>query len=91
MPNDRPDELSPAFHAAHKIRKDKSDYGDIKSYFPFGKYSYIHEINKKAKRLVNLTQTGYAPNFESIEDNLVDLINYASYYWEHLKEEADDK
>ncbi len=88
--NDRPDILSPAFYKAHEIRRLKSDYGDIESYFPFKDKSYCHEIFKKAKRLVNLIQTNSNPNYESVEDNLLDLINYASYYWEFLQKEGSN-
>ena len=77
--------MSPAFFAAAEIRKEKSDYGNIFDYFPFDDKSYCHEIYKKAKRLVNLAKTGQEPNCESIEDNLLDLINYASYYYEFLR------
>ena len=77
--------LSPAFIKAAEIRQSKSDYGDIFSYFPFGPQSFCHELHKKTKRLVNLAKTNEEPNWESIEDNLIDLINYASYYWEFLK------
>jgi hypothetical protein len=83
--------VSSAFYAAAKIRlSKKNDYGSIADYFPFGSRSYVHEIHKKTKRLVNLVETGADPNYESIEDNLLDLINYASYYYEFLKEELDE-
>ncbi len=78
--------ISSAFYAAAKIRNSKrNDYGSIADYFPFGDKSYVHEIHKKTKRIVNLTHEGSEPNWESIEDNLLDLINYASYYYEWRK------
>ena len=80
--------LSPAFHEAAKLRQSKQqDYGSLYDYFPFGKYSYVHEIHKKAKRLVNLTQSIGQINHESIYDNLLDLINHASYYFEELTDQ----
>ena len=84
-------DMSPAFVAASEIRRaKKNDYGSIGDYFPFGSRSYCHEIHKKTKRLVNLVDSEIAPNYESIEDNLLDLINYASYYYEYLKGVLDE-
>jgi len=82
-------QLSIAFQDAAKLRQKKQlDYGGIREYFPFGAKSFVHEINKKTKRLVNLI--GILPNNESIEDNLLDLINYASYYYEWQKGVLDE-
>lgn len=83
--NDRKLVISPAFKIAADLRKSKSDYGDIASYFPFGDESFCHEIYKKARRLVALAKSDKEPNHESVQDNLIDLINYASYYWEWLE------
>ena len=83
--------ISPAFKAAAAIRANKQlDYGGIYEYFPFGPMSYVHELHKKTKRLVHLTLEAIDPENESVEDNLLDLINYASYYYEFLIGEADD-
>ena len=83
--------LSPAFHEAAKIRfLKKNDYGDIKEYFPFDDLSYIQMIHIKTKRLVSLIKTSNQHEHESIEDNLLDLINYASYYYEFLKGEFNE-
>ena len=80
-------EISIAFVAATKLRAAKKlDYGSIEDYFPFKAQSYCHELHKKVKRLVTLTKAGVTPTHESIEDNLLDLINYASYYYEYLLE-----
>lgn len=79
-------EISDAFQVAAALRKSKKkDYGGLEGYFPFGGKSYVHEINKKSKRLVQLVSTNATPEYESVEDNLIDLINYASYYWEYLQ------
>ena len=82
------EKVSIAFIMANKIRIAKrEDYGDnLNSYFPFGAESYCHELHKKTKRLVNLVKTKSDPKHESIEDNLLDLINYASFYYEWLVE-----
>jgi hypothetical protein len=83
--------LSPAFYAAAKLRSDKgNDYGSIKDYFPFGGYSYVQMLHIKTKRLVNLQQNGNIPRHEDLSQNLLDLINYASYYWEWLEGRLDE-
>jgi len=84
-------QLSIAFQDAAKLRQKKQlDYGGIREYFPFGAKSYCHEINKKVTRLINLIKDGKKPANESIEDNLLDLINYASYYYEWQKGVLDE-
>jgi len=86
--------LSTAFYAAAKLRADKGgDYGGIADYFPHGDMSYTTMLHIKTKRLVNLAdkkRMGIEPNFESIKQNVLDLINYASYYYEFLEEVLDE-
>jgi len=90
MNNDH--KISQAFIVAAKVRAaKKKDYGGIEDYFPFGTKSYCHELHKKTKRLVNIEQSGVlSPLHESIIDNLIDLINYASYYYEYLIEHMEE-
>jgi hypothetical protein len=76
--------MSLAFRDAAWLREEKRDYGGIAEYFPYGPKSYCHEIHKKSLRLVNLARIEKAPTNESTTDNLLDLINYASYYYEYL-------
>lgn len=53
-------------------------------YYLFGEKSLIHELHKKLLRLRSLeTQTN--PNFESKEDTLLDLMNYAAIYYSYLE------
>ena len=83
--------ISQAFIEAAKMRAHKKkDYGGLEDYFPFGPKSYCHELHKKTKRLVTLAKEGSTPMHESVLDNLLDLINYASYYYEFLMEEQND-
>jgi hypothetical protein len=82
--------ISPAFIQAARLRQSKRDYGGIKEYFPFGDKSYVQMLHVKTQRLVNLTKTGGIPNHESIKDSVVDLMNYASYYWEFLEGVIDE-
>lgn len=78
--------LSPAFLIAAKLRaKKQKDYSDIKSYFPFEDKSYIQMIYVKTKRLVTLISSNSQPVNESIKDSVIDLLNYASYYYEYLE------
>ena len=76
--------ISPAFLNAAELRMAKADYGGIAEYFPFDDKSFVHEIHKKSLRLVNLAKIKTQPVNESVIDNLLDLINYASYYYEHI-------
>jgi hypothetical protein len=53
-------------------------------YYPRGVMSIMELINTKTIRLWSVIEAmendpGYEPNFESIEDSLKDLINYASF------------
>ena len=84
------EKISKAFIEANKIRIAKrKDYGgDLDNYFPFEGKSYCHELHKKTKRLVNLEKSDFIPLHESVIDNLLDLINYASFYYEYLIEKA---
>ena len=76
--------LSPAFYKAAEVRQEKGgDYGSIGDYFPFGDVSYVQMLHIKVKRLVNLAKSGATPANEDVSQNLIDLINYASYYWEY--------
>lgn len=47
------------------------------AYFPMGLPSYAQMIHTKSMRLVNLASTRAEPNFESVRDTCLDLINYA--------------
>jgi hypothetical protein len=82
--------LSPAFIAAAELRQAKRDYGGIRVYFPFGHKSYVQMIHVKTQRLVNLIESGVPPENESIDDSLLDLLNYASYYYEWRKGVLDE-
>lgn len=94
MENDKKTKLSPAFIAADEVRKSKgNDYGSIKDYFPYGDMSYAQMVFVKAKRLVCLADSkrmGIEPSHESIKDSLLDIMNYASYWYEWLEGELDE-
>lgn len=48
-------------------------------YYPRGLLSIMEMIHTKTTRLWSLIEKDGEPNFESIEDNAKDLINYASF------------
>lgn len=65
-----------------KQRKSKDYQGNQfteEDYFPFGHHSYIHMLHTKMLRIRSVADQG-RPNFESLEDSLIDLINYAAMY-----------
>lgn len=56
---------------------------DRSSYFPFGDASYAHMIHTKSQRFVSLVQKqlgGGKPEFESLNDTALDLINYSGFF-----------
>ena len=88
--------ISSAFMKAHGLRVSKgNDYGnqtqkELFDYFPFGHMSFAQMIHVKAKRIVSLAdkeRMGIEPNHESIKDSVLDILNYASYYYEWLESE----
>lgn len=64
------------------------DYGHFTEY-PLAAVAGLGLV--KAKRILNLSTKGGSPNFESLEDSCVDLVNYASFCYaivRLMKEEA---
>jgi len=61
-------------------------------YYPNGVWSILDIINAKYLRMVSVLETmeqGGQPNFESIEDSAVDLINYASFAVSYMRGDID--
>lgn len=85
-------EFIACMQALRLLSKKAQDYNtgvERSQYFPFGLTSYSHMIQTKALRLVSLCKNNQEPNFESAEDTLLDLINYAAIaIAEMSKEEA---
>ncbi len=73
------------------VVKKHEDYGNeslgLHSYFPHGIPSYTQMIHIKSQRLVALSYAEGEPNFESVKDNLFDLINYAVFMLDYLDQE----
>jgi len=79
-----------AIYKAHKIKTMKAeDYNSGRvlrtDYYLYGEKSILNEIWKKILRLVSLYDTGENPNNESIEDNLLDLMNYCADLYSYIK------
>lgn len=69
--------------AAELKQRKMNDYqGDVWSeedYFPYGHHSYIHMMWTKMLRIRSVAEKEDT-NFESLEDSLLDMINYAAMY-----------
>lgn len=68
-----------AFQLVLRKNQDYNAKVDRSSYFPMGLASYAQMIHVKSQRLVSLAASGGAPNFESVRDTALDLINYATF------------
>ncbi len=67
---------------ALKEKKSKDYQGGLwteEDYFPFGHESYLHMIHTKYLRIRSVAQQENT-NFESLEDSLIDMINYCAMY-----------
>lgn len=51
----------------------------LESYFPFGLKSYAQMLHVKSQRVVSIAAQGTVPNFESVRDSALDIINYAVF------------
>lgn len=76
------------------VLKKSEDYNGTESpgalrdqYFPFGNLSYMQMIWTKCLRLKNISEKKDI-NFESLEDTLLDLINYSSFWIDRIKRDA---
>lgn len=57
-------------------------------YYPNGVYSILDICQAKVLRMYSVLDTmqaGGSPNFESIEDSAIDLINYASFVAAYIR------
>ena len=55
-------------------------------YFPFGHESYMHMIHTKYMRMRSVMDQD-EPNFESLDDTLIDMINYCAMYAAFIKKQ----
>lgn len=84
-------QISPVHIRLAQLRAKKgNDYNTsvaLEDYFPFGHQSYVQMVYLKALRLVSLTEVqskGGTINFDGVEDTVLDLLNYATFYSEWL-------
>lgn len=104
MPNVQPNfgstpeqpESIKVLHECIEVQTKKSrDYQNPNSrvkqadYYPRGIDSIMDMINTKYLRCISLIESGAAPNHESIEDSLKDMINYASFGVSFLRGKID--
>ena len=76
-----------------KARKSKDYQGgkwSEEDYFPFGHESYMHMIHTKYLRMRNVMEAKET-NFESLEDTLIDMVNYAAMYAAWIRNETKCK
>ena len=77
--------IEPAMTLVTKKSEDyQSPIVELKDYFPFGDKSYVQMLHVKTMRLISLADNP-RPNFESTKDTVIDLINYAVFYLDHLQ------
>lgn len=87
---------------ALQILRDAADLKELKSkdyqgglfteedYFPFGEQSYVHMLWTKMLRLRSVLEQDN-PNFESAEDTLLDMINYAAMMAAYLENKKNEQ
>ena len=71
-----------------KIKKSKDYQGGQwkeSDYFPFKDQSYIHMMWTKMLRIRSVAEKSDV-NFESLEDSLLDMINYSAMYIAFLRD-----
>lgn len=77
--------LEPAMKIVVAKHQDYNKAVELSAYFPFQDKSYIQMLHVKAMRLVSLASTNQEPNFESVQDTVIDMINYAVFYLDYLE------
>ena len=77
---------------ALKERKSADYQGGMwteEDYFPFGHKSYLHMVHTKYLRIRSVAEQEDA-NFESLEDSLIDMINYCAMYAAWVENKRND-
>ena len=72
-----------------KVKKSKDYQGGMwkeSDYFPFKDVSYIHMMWTKMLRIRSVSEQADT-NFESLEDSLLDMINYSAMYIAFLRDQ----
>jgi hypothetical protein len=80
------DAIKHAVHIKMKKYKDYDSHGiEREDYYIFGNASLINELWKKILRLMSLTIDNENVECESVEDTLIDIINYSADFYSYLK------
>ena len=86
---------------ALQVLKDAAELKELKSkdyqgslfteedYFPFADASYIHMLWTKMLRVRSVAEQE-DQNFESLEDSLLDMINYSAMYAAYIVNRKED-
>ena len=86
-----------ALEEAAAIQNKKSnDYQNVESrikqaqYYPHGCATILDLIHSKVLRMYSVMEAmendkNYQPNFESLEDSAIDLINYGSFFVSYMR------
>lgn len=83
--------LEPAIATVIKKSEDyRAGAVTLGQYFPFGDKSYIQMLHVKTLRLVSLADNP-KPNFESVEDTVLDMINYGVFYLDYLRKKYNEQ
>ena len=57
----------------------------LEDYFPFGDYSYQQMMHMKLLRMRS-TLGNPSPNYDSLMDSVLDLLNYTVFYLDYLNQ-----
>lgn len=72
--------LGSAIEIYSKKSEDYNNESTVEDYFPFGNISYLQLIHMKYMRIMSVAKSNSKPNYESLEDSLLDMINYCSFF-----------
>jgi len=72
--------LGNAIEIYAKKSEDYNNESAVEDYFPFGNISYLQLIHMKYMRIMSVAKSNSKPNYESLEDSLLDMINYCSFF-----------
>lgn len=81
--------IEPAMDIVVKKHEDYNTGVQLGQYFPFGTLSYIQMLHVKQLRLLSLVSSGKPANFESMEDTVKDMINYAVFFLQFLESQKN--
>lgn len=81
--------IDPAIRLVARKGEDYNNTVELHDYFPFKDVSYQQLIHMKVLRMRSVLGKDSKANFDSLEDSLYDLINYAVFYLDYLESTKD--